>query len=39
MDPIIADSFCVMDRGSIVADGPMSRLSDEVVKRYQCVMR
>jgi urea transport system ATP-binding protein len=33
----VADRFCVMERGSIVAEGPIAHLSDDVVKRYLTV--
>jgi urea transport system ATP-binding protein len=33
----IADRFAVMDRGSIVAEGPIEGLSEDVVKRYLTV--
>jgi urea transport system ATP-binding protein len=33
----VADRFYVMDRGSIVADGPIVHLNDDVVKRYLTV--
>ena len=33
----LADSFCVMERGSIVTRGPISELTEEVVKRHLAV--
>ena len=33
----VADAFYVMDRGSIVAQGPIGQLNDEVVKKYLTV--
>jgi urea transport system ATP-binding protein len=33
----VADSFYIMDRGSIVAEGPIVHLNDDVVKRYLTV--
>ena len=33
----IGDLFYIMDRGSIVAKGPIAQLSSEVVKRYLTV--
>jgi urea transport system ATP-binding protein len=33
----VADNFYVMDRGSIVADGPISGLNQNIVKRYLTV--
>jgi urea transport system ATP-binding protein len=33
----VGDSFYIMDRGSIVAEGPISHLNDEVVKRHLTV--
>ncbi len=33
----VADSFYVMDRGTIVADGPIAALNQDIVKRYLTV--
>jgi urea transport system ATP-binding protein len=33
----VADNFYVMDRGSIVADGPIANLNQDIVKRYLTV--
>ena len=33
----VADRFYVMDRGAIVADGPIANLNEEVVKKYLTV--
>jgi urea transport system ATP-binding protein len=33
----VGDSFYIMDRGSIVAQGPISNLNDEVVKKHLTV--
>lgn len=33
----VSDSFYVMERGSIVAEGPIAGLNDDVVKRYLTV--
>src|SRR5258706_6920777 len=33
----IGDSFCIMDRGAIVAEGPISALNDDMVKRHLTV--
>ncbi len=33
----VADSFYVLERGSIVAEGPIAHLNDDVVKRYLTV--
>jgi urea transport system ATP-binding protein len=33
----VGDSFYIMDRGSIVADGPISRLNDDIVKKHLTV--
>jgi urea transport system ATP-binding protein len=33
----VSDSFYIMDRGSIVAEGPIIHLNDDVVKRYLTV--
>jgi urea transport system ATP-binding protein len=33
----LADTFAIMDRGAVVAAGPISALSDEVVKQYLTV--
>lgn len=33
----VADSFYIMDRGSVVAQGPIGNLNDEVVKKYLTV--
>ena len=33
----LADRFCIMDRGSIVASGPIMGLSDEVVREHLTV--
>ncbi len=33
----VGDSFYIMDRGSIVADGPIDRLNDDMVKQHLTV--
>ncbi len=33
----VSDSFYVMERGSVVAEGPIARLKDDVVKRFLTV--
>jgi urea transport system ATP-binding protein len=33
----VGDNFYIMDRGSIVAEGPISHLSDEIVKQHLTV--
>jgi urea transport system ATP-binding protein len=33
----VGDSFYIMDRGAVVAEGPISHLSDEVVKKHLTV--
>jgi urea transport system ATP-binding protein len=33
----VGDSFYIMDRGSIVADGPISRLNDDIVRQHLTV--
>ena len=33
----VGDSFYIMDRGSIVAEGPISHLNDEIVKQHLTV--
>jgi len=33
----VADNFCVMDRGNIVADGPIANLNQDIVRRYLTV--
>jgi len=33
----VGDSFYIMDRGSIVEDGPIERLNDDMVKRHLTV--
>jgi urea transport system ATP-binding protein len=33
----VGDSFYIMDRGAVVASGPISHLSDEIVKRHLTV--
>ncbi len=33
----VADSFYIMERGSIVADGPIAHLNDEVVRKHLTV--
>jgi urea transport system ATP-binding protein len=33
----VADAFYIMDRGSIMAEGPIANLTDEVVKKYLTV--
>ena len=33
----VGDQFYIMDRGSIVAEGPMKNLNDEVVKKHLTV--
>ena len=33
----VGDSFYIMDRGSIVAEGPIDRLNDEIVKQHLTV--
>lgn len=33
----VADSFYVMDRGAIVAEGPIANLNDHIVKKYLTV--
>ncbi len=33
----LADTFAIMDRGAVVAAGPIAALSDEVVKKYLTV--
>jgi urea transport system ATP-binding protein len=33
----VADSFFIMDRGAIVADGPIGRLNDEIIKQHLTV--
>jgi urea transport system ATP-binding protein len=33
----VGDNFCIMDRGSIVAEGPISKLNDDIVKQHLTV--
>ena len=33
----VGDSFSIMDRGSIVAEGPIQQLSDDIVKQHLTV--
>ena len=33
----VADDFAIMERGSIVAGGPMASLGDDLVERYLAV--
>jgi urea transport system ATP-binding protein len=33
----VGDAFCIMDRGSVVADGPISALNDTIVKEHLTV--
>ena len=33
----VGDSFYIMDRGAIVAEGPISHLNDEIVKKHLTV--
>jgi urea transport system ATP-binding protein len=33
----VADQFYIMDRGAIVAEGPIAQLNDEVVKQHLTV--
>src|SRR5439155_10592378 len=33
----VGDSFYIMDRGSVVAEGPISYLNDEIVKQHLTV--
>jgi urea transport system ATP-binding protein len=33
----VGDSFYIMDRGAVVADGPISKLNDEIVKQHLTV--
>ena len=33
----VADAFCVMDRGAVVASGPISALNDTIVKEHLTV--
>lgn len=33
----VADAFCIMDRGSVVADGPISALNETIVKEHLTV--
>jgi len=33
----VGDRFCIMDRGSIVAEGPIQELSNELVKQHLTV--
>jgi urea transport system ATP-binding protein len=33
----VGDLFCIMDRGSIVAEGPISHLHDDIVKQHLTV--
>ena len=33
----VGDSFYIMDRGSIVAEGPISQLNDDIVKQHLTV--
>jgi urea transport system ATP-binding protein len=33
----VGDSFCIMDRGAVVAEGPIGALDDEKVKRHLTV--
>ena len=33
----VGDSFCIMDRGAIVAGGPINSLNDEIVRRHLTV--
>ena len=33
----VGDHFCIMDRGSIVAEGPISHLHDDIVKQHLTV--
>jgi urea transport system ATP-binding protein len=34
----VGDSFYIMDRGAIVAEGPISHLNDEIVKQHLTVL-
>jgi urea transport system ATP-binding protein len=33
----VAESFCLMDRGTVVASGPMAELTDDLVRRHLTV--
>lgn len=33
----VADAFCIMDRGAVVADGPISALNETIVKEHLTV--
>lgn len=33
----VADAFYIMDRGSIVVDGPIAKLTDDIVRKYLTV--
>jgi len=33
----VGDSFYIMDRGSVVAEGPIGRLNDDIVKQHLTV--
>jgi urea transport system ATP-binding protein len=33
----VADNFCVMDRGSVVADGPIANLNQDIVRKHLTV--
>jgi urea transport system ATP-binding protein len=33
----VGDSFCIMDRGAVVAQGPIAGLNDEIVKKHLTV--
>jgi urea transport system ATP-binding protein len=33
----VGDSFYIMDRGSVVAQGPIDRLNDDMVKQHLTV--
>jgi urea transport system ATP-binding protein len=34
---MVGDSFCIMDRGAVVASGPIARLNDDLVKAHLTV--
>jgi urea transport system ATP-binding protein len=33
----VGDSFYIMDRGSVVANGPVSELNDDLIKQHLTV--
>jgi hypothetical protein len=33
----VGDSFYIMDRGAVVAEGPIAHLNDEIVKKHLTV--